>query len=475
VVVVAVAVDSPRLSHVEEEIAESSTQIVDWLQTIGVASAHVDATRAALAKEGICTLGHLRVLQPGDLDLFDLKIGPRRVVQSSLPQLYSSEKPKDDIPGLLHMEMVEKLVTLGRGAYGECCECLLSSPPGLAKGKYAVKFLHAKSCEPAIIEDLVQEARHTQELKHPNIIEVAGYVWDDSGRFGLVLEHCSGNLEMLVRRQLDAVKNGLGWFELRQIADIVQQLASALAFMHRQDPPVAHRDVACDNILFQRGSMDRVKRVMLGDLGLASQVDAVDVAEYDNVGKRGYLSPFPKSGAVSLLRADVFAAGRVLFALLTGQEPRSTSTRDFKVRLDRLPVSQYDEQVTLIELQPFVDLYNAMTADGPLTAEQVERELRSLAGHLVQERGGSEIVPQPPTVQKLAESQPALVHDDLRTWLEENNLLPVVSACPSLRTFRLETVLRRTDADLRRILGDNTFESADGQRLVAAVAAENPR
>jgi hypothetical protein len=58
-----------------------------------------------------------------------------------------------------------------------------------------------------------------------------------------------------------------------------------------------------------------------------------------------------------------------------------------------------------------------------------------------------------------------------RKLLAAHNVLSLVAVCPYLHTF-LQTLLRRTDADLRRILGDEGFGSADGQRLVAAIHAD---
>jgi serine/threonine protein kinase len=68
-----------------------------------------------------------------------------------------------------------------------------------------------------------------------------------------------------------------------------------------------------------------------------------------------------------------------------------------------------------------------------------------------------------------ARVSPVLDHDDLREWLSATGLLGVAHRCPSLRTFRLETLLRRTDQQLASILGEDVVSSEDGQRLVRAV------
>lgn len=45
-----------------------------------------------------------------------------------------------------------------------------------------------------------------------------------------------------------------------------RQILRGLAYMHRLDPPVIHRDLKCDNI-FVNGHLGQVK---IGDLGLAT-------------------------------------------------------------------------------------------------------------------------------------------------------------------------------------------------------------
>jgi hypothetical protein len=104
--------------------------------------------------------------------------------------------------------------------------------------------------------------------------------------------------------------------------------------------------------------------------------------------------------------------------------------------------------------------------------QDLQRQVRELHADNRQLRGGRAPGAPNSAGSGLPQSQPTVAHDDLREWLAEHNLLSLVAVCPSLRTFRLQTLLRRTDADLRRILGDEGFESADGQRLVAAIHAD---
>lgn len=54
--------------------------------------------------------------------------------------------------------------------------------------------------------------------------------------------------------------------DIRAVKTWIRQILEGLAYLHRHDPPVIHRDLKCDNI-FVNGHLGQVK---IGDLGLAA-------------------------------------------------------------------------------------------------------------------------------------------------------------------------------------------------------------
>jgi hypothetical protein len=62
----------------------------------------------------------------------------------------------------------------------------------------------------------------------------------------------------------------------------------------------------------------------------------------------------------------------------------------------------------------------------------------------------------------------------LLAFLRASRLEGLLDQQPALCTFTPATLLRRTDAELRRILGDELFESPDGRRLVTLVESARP-
>ncbi|XP_039803557.1 phosphoenolpyruvate carboxylase kinase 1-like [Panicum virgatum] len=107
-------------------------------------------------------------------------------------------------------------------------------------------------------------------------------------------------------------------------AAIVAQLAQALALCHRRG--VAHRDVKPDNILIDAAAEEdededeedgrgAAPRARLADFGSAAWVGAEGL-----VGTPHYVAPEVVAGGEYGAKADVWSAGVVMYALLSGGE-----------------------------------------------------------------------------------------------------------------------------------------------------------
>lgn len=149
-------------------------------------------------------------------------------------------------------------------------------------------------------------------LQHPNIIGVydAGC---DQGLAFMVMELVRGGD---LRQQLIA---GQPQPFVRAMS-VMKELLSALSFAHEQG--IIHRDVKPANVM-----LDMRGRVKLGDFGIA-QIADVDVdapqatrMQGSTLGTLKYLSPEQVSGEPVDARADLFAAGVVMYQMLTGTKP----------------------------------------------------------------------------------------------------------------------------------------------------------
>ena len=155
------------------------------------------------------------------------------------------------------------------------------------------------------------EAHALQRLDHQHLVRVLDS-GEDAGRPFLVMELVDGS-------SLAARVGQGGPLAPREAATIARDLARALEHAHARG--VIHRDIKPANVL-----LDRSGRARLGDFGLARELDGLAsrvTMEGAVLGTPGYLPPEQVRGELDRIdaRADVYALGATLFALLTGEAP----------------------------------------------------------------------------------------------------------------------------------------------------------
>jgi len=148
------------------------------------------------------------------------------------------------------------------------------------------------------------EARAMAKLNHTNIVTVYDFGITRDGHFYLVMEWVEGHtLHELVQK---------GSMPLRKVANYAMQMCDALHFAHTHK--ILHRDVKPGNIMVN--DEDRVK---VADFGLARPMTGE--AEENPFGTPDYAAPEIMDSRGVDQRADIFAAGVVLYELLTGRVP----------------------------------------------------------------------------------------------------------------------------------------------------------
>lgn len=174
----------------------------------------------------------------------------------------------------------------------------------------AVKIMH-----PGLGDDdefaarFVREARSAARLSHPNVVAVYDQ-GDDHGTVFLSMELVDG---MTLR---DVVRKEAPLSPARALA-LMEPVLSALAAAHRAG--LIHRDVKPENVLIADDG-----RVKVADFGLARAVSADTQHTATGgvlIGTVSYLAPELVVDGRADARADVYAAGVVLFELLTGAKP----------------------------------------------------------------------------------------------------------------------------------------------------------
>lgn len=152
------------------------------------------------------------------------------------------------------------------------------------------------------------EARSAARLQHPNIVSVYDANRDRDIAY-LVMEFIDGED---LKHHLDQGKR----YSLEQAVAIMHDLLSALDYAHRQH--IVHRDIKPANLLIESSG-----RIKLTDFGVARIQDSGEATRTRGtmVGTLKYMSPEQVQGLTVDARADLFAAGVVLYQLLTGARP----------------------------------------------------------------------------------------------------------------------------------------------------------
>jgi len=200
---------------------------------------------------------------------------------------------------------------IGRGSFGTVLEAYDRSLGRLV----AVKVMAIPddgtdgTAEP--LERFQQEARAVGRLSHSGIVPVYDF-GGEAGAAWIVMELVIGeNLQAALRRD--------GPIDAPEAARIATELLEALAFAHRRD--IVHRDVKAANILLAAGTEAGLGTVRLVDFGVARLGDGQATVAGEMVGTLSTMAPEQVRGERVDRRADLWAAGVVLYQMLTGTRP----------------------------------------------------------------------------------------------------------------------------------------------------------
>jgi serine/threonine-protein kinase len=183
----------------------------------------------------------------------------------------------------------------------------------------AVKIMHhGLGDDAAFSERFKREARAAARLSHPNVVNVFDQGDDpelDGGTLYLVMELVAGHTLR------DVIRDSAPMDPAHALA-LMEPIVSALAAAHRAG--LIHRDIKPENVLIADAKSGG--RVKVADFGLAKAVSADTQHTATGgviIGTVSYLAPELVVEGTSDARADVYAAGVVLYELLTGEKPHA--------------------------------------------------------------------------------------------------------------------------------------------------------
>jgi len=177
----------------------------------------------------------------------------------------------------------------------------------------ALKIMHAELAnDEDFVRRFVGEARAVARLSHPNVVGVY-----DQGADGRMLYLA---MEYVPGRTLRDLLNERGRLSPGEALDIMDGMLSGLAAAHVAG--FAHRDVKPENVLLTTGHS-----VKVADFGLARTLAGASHTKTGMlIGTAAYLAPEQVSQGTADARTDVYAAGIILFEMLTGSQPHTADT-----------------------------------------------------------------------------------------------------------------------------------------------------
>ena len=224
---------------------------------------------------------------------------------------------------------------IGRGGMADIF--LAQADAGLGGSRLVVikEVLPKLAHSAGFAEMLVSEAKLAARLSHANVVKV-----EDLGRAGgalyIAMEYVEGlDLRELLRRCARSKIALPVEFSLR----IVIEALRGLSYAHRARDDegrrlgIVHRDVSPSNVLLSFEG-----EIKLCDFGIArANTVAEELPEDASIlGKAGYMSPEQAWGEPLDARADVFAAGIILWELLAGRRLYKAGEGEKLIDLARL-------------------------------------------------------------------------------------------------------------------------------------------
>ncbi|MSW64880.1 MAG: Stk1 family PASTA domain-containing Ser/Thr kinase [Actinobacteria bacterium] len=168
--------------------------------------------------------------------------------------------------------------------------------------------------DPAFVDRFIREARAAAMLSHPNVVGVSDQ-GSDQGLVYLVMELVRG-------RTLRDLLQARGRLTVGEAFAVLEPVLSGLTAAHRAG--IVHRDIKPENVLISTSG-----QVKVADFGLARAVAGTGHTSHTGgvlIGTVAYLSPEQLERGRSDARSDVYAAGVVLYELLTGHPPYAGDT-----------------------------------------------------------------------------------------------------------------------------------------------------
>lgn len=190
-------------------------------------------------------------------------------------------------------------------------------------------------------EQFKQEATILARLDHPNLPKVSDF-FSIGNRDYLIMDYIPGDDLRMIMLKAKHQGKFLKESEVRKWAN---QLASALIYLHNQNPPIVHRDIKPSNLKLTATGV--LKLVDFGLVKLLAPGEmTITIIQGQGTALYTPLEQYGGDGSHTDVRSDIYSFGATLYHLLTNTPPSDARARFIDPDVLVLP-RQLNKNITL--------------------------------------------------------------------------------------------------------------------------------
>lgn len=217
--------------------------------------------------------------------------------------------------------------------------------------------------EEAERELLLREVRILQQLDHPNLLKYREH-FNEFDHLYIVTEYLRGTdlLTAVLER---------GSYAEEDARDVMRQVLSALAYLNSKG--IAHRDLKLDNVALVFEADHTTLKII--DFGLSDQLSDHQTAFTEGCGTPVVLAPEVACRLLYGPSCDVWAAGVMLFVLLSGDYPFQANSVGALLNLVKRAKPSFKDPVWQITSSGAQDLVQSLMSATPTERPSAEAAL----------------------------------------------------------------------------------------------------
>ena len=250
------------------------------------------------------------------------KIKINKVINRFLPISQSVLKGFEREPKITDFTIIK---LLGSGAFSK----VYLAQHKKTKAKYAIKIIDKRDSDNISEKEYFKrEAEIMYKINHPNIVKLYGHFEDNTYCY-FIMEYMSGGdaYSLLMKYGDKKINNKI-------IVSILKDIISATYYLHHMNPPIIHRDIKSENILF-----NSQMRAKLADFGWSNYLKKNHMKRMTYAGTPVYLAPELVNNLGHDHRVDTWCIGVLMFELLTGCPPwKGEDVETLKYNISRMRI-----------------------------------------------------------------------------------------------------------------------------------------